>query len=97
MDGSSANKAAIDVINRARIALKLRPLEIRQCKYLNNILEQDHRAIKRITRPMLGFKSFVSATATLCGIELVHMLRKGQLRPKYAGLSLAEQFDTLAA
>jgi len=42
------------------------------------MVEQDHRGIKRITKPMLGFKSFVSASATLAGIELCHMLRNGQ-------------------
>jgi transposase-like protein len=49
--------------------------------HLNNIVEQDHRAIKRLVRPMLGFKSFRSAAVTLAGIELMHMVRKGQLRP----------------
>jgi transposase-like protein len=52
---------------------------MRQIKYLNNIVEQDHRAIKRQTRPMLGFKSSWSATLTLAGVELMHMIRKGQL------------------
>jgi transposase-like protein len=46
-------------------------------KYLNNIIEQDHRSVKRVTRPMLGFKSFDAAQSTLAGIELMHMLRKG--------------------
>jgi transposase-like protein len=55
------------------------PIQIRQVKYLNNIVEQDHRAIKRLVRPMLGFKSFWSAAVTLTGIELMHMDRKGQL------------------
>ena len=50
-----------------------------QVKYLNNIVEQYHRAVKRMTRPMLGFKSFWSAAITLAGIELMHMIRKGQL------------------
>ena len=49
-------------------------------KYLNNIVEQDHRAIKRITRPMLNFKSFPAARCVLAGIELMHMIRKGQLK-----------------
>jgi putative transposase len=49
---------------------------------LNNIVEQDHRAVKRLVRPMLGFKSFRSAHVTLTGIELMHMIRKGQLRTK---------------
>lgn len=47
-----------------------------QCKYLNNnIVEQDHRAIKRITRPMLGFKSFWCARILLAGIETMHMMQ----------------------
>ena len=53
---------------------------LRQCKYLNNILEQDHRFIKRRTRPMLGFKRFTTAWRTLRGIEIMHALRKGQAR-----------------
>ena len=54
-------------------------IEIRQVKYLNNILEQDHRFIKRITRPMMGFQeAFHSASATIAGIEVAHMIRKCQ-------------------
>ena len=53
MDTSGANKAAIDEINAGRAVIT-----VRQVKYLNNIVEQDHRAIKRVTRPILGFKSF---------------------------------------
>ena len=53
-------------------------IEIRQIKYLNNILEQDHRFIKRITKPMMGFKTFHSASATIAGIEVAHMIRKNQ-------------------
>ena len=51
---------------------------VRQIKYLNNLIEQEHRPIKLITRPMLGFKAFISAVATLAGIELQRMLKKGQ-------------------
>ena len=69
-------------------------VKIRQCKYLNNIVEQDHRLIKRLTRPMLGFKSFWSARATLAGIELWRMLKKGQNR---SSLSAWQQFYALAA
>jgi len=47
-------------------------------KYLNNILEQDHRFIERITKPMLGFKAFHSASATIADIEVAHMIRKKQ-------------------
>ena len=70
---------------------------VRQVKYLNNMVEQDHRAIKRMTRPMLGFKSFRAARNILAGIELMHMLRKGQL--KLVGcenMSFADQFYALA-
>ena len=68
-----------------------------QVKYLNNIVEQDHRAIKRITKPMLNFKSFRAAKCVLAGIELMHMIRKGQLLLQSGiKLSFAAQFYTLA-
>ena len=54
--------------------------ELRQIKYLNNIIEQDHRTIKRIVKPMMGFKSFSSARRTLSGIEAMHMIRQGQAK-----------------
>jgi putative transposase len=61
-------------------------------------VEQDHRAVKRVTRLMLGFKAFDAAQSTLTGIELMHMLRKGQLAGgREAGRSTAEQFYALAA
>jgi len=50
----------------------------RQIKYLNNIVEQDHRFIKRKVKPMLGFKNFKSACSTISGIETMHMLHKNQ-------------------
>lgn len=62
---------------------------------MNKGVEQDHRGIKRITKPMLGFKNFMCATATLAGIELCHMLRKGQ-HVLSKSLPLKEQFYTLA-
>ena len=93
MDKSGANKAAMDDINgRGETSII-----VRQVKYLNNIVEQDHRAIKRVTRPMLNFKSFRAARNVLAGIELMHMIRKGQLQ--LAGsteLSFADQFYALA-
>ena len=80
IDKSGANLAGLQSIN---VILKFtgvgRIISIVQSKYLNNIVEQDHRFIKRITRPMLGFKAFHSAAATLAGIEGAHMIRKGQL------------------
>ena len=94
MDKSGANKAAMDGINQDRDV----PIEVRQVKYLNNIVEQDHRFVKRMTRPMLGFKSFRTASAVLAGIELMHMIRKGQMSTeKGMGLSFAKQFYALAA
>jgi putative transposase len=93
LDKSGANKAARDEIN----ARGETPIIVRQVKYLNNIVEQDHRAIKRVTRPMLGFKSFGSAKNTLAGIELMHMIRKGQLLLEgCTELSFADQFYALA-
>jgi len=63
------------------------------------VVEQDHRGVKRVTRPMLGFKSFVAAQAILVGIELMHMLKKSQMVVEDAGegLTPAEQFYALAA
>ncbi len=94
IDKSGANKAGIKQFNSDNN----RRVKIRQCKYLNNIVEQDRRRVKRITRSMLGFKSFHSAQSTLAGIELVAMLKKGQMKKNIAGtLSPAEQFYALAA
>ena len=70
IDKSGANTAAIDSVNDDA-CLKI---ELRQCKYINNIVEQDHRAVKRVTDPMLGFKSFWSARKLLAGIETMHMI-----------------------
>ncbi len=73
------------------------PIQVRQFKYLNNIVEQD-RAVKRITRPMLGFKAFQSAKSVIAGIELMHMIRKGQLINGCGcgKASFADQFYALA-
>ncbi|MEN3772991.1 DDE-type integrase/transposase/recombinase, partial [Priestia megaterium] len=54
-------------------------IQIRQVKYLNNIVEQDHRFIKKRVRSMLGLKSFSTATSVISGIEAMHMVKKGQL------------------
>ncbi len=95
IDGSDANEAAIKSYNQEHGTA----IAIRQVKYLNNIVEQDHRAVKRITRPMLGFKSFDAAQSTLVGIELMHMIKKRQLavEERDKGLTAAEQFYALAA
>jgi putative transposase len=73
-DGSEANAAAIKSSNAEHGTA----IAIRQFKYLNNMVEQDHRAVKRVTRPMLGFKAFVSAQATLVGMALMPIRRKGK-------------------
>ncbi|MDR6433731.1 transposase-like protein [Brucella pseudogrignonensis] len=70
-------------------------IEILQVKYLNNILEQDQRFIKRITKHMLGFKAFHSASATIAGIEVPHMIRKNQFAND--GHSSFKVFAELAA
>ncbi len=64
--------------------------ELRQSKYLNNIIEQDHRHIKRIVKPMMGFKSFNSARRTLRGIEAMNMIRKGQVKEVKLGESASQ-------
>ena len=75
IDKSGANTAAITSIH-ADSGLCI---EMRQSKYLNNLVEQDHRAVKRITRPMLGFKTFGCARILIAGIKVMHMIRKGPL------------------
>ena len=92
IDKIGANTAALESHNTENKA----GIEIRQVKYLNNIVEQDHRAIKRLTRPILVFKSFWSAAVTIAGIELMHMIRKGQLLTT-GYLGPVKQFYTLAA
>ena len=96
IDKSGANKAALDAINQGYAAAQ--QIEIRQNKYLNNMIEQDHRFIKKRTRPMLGFKSFNGARQTIKGIEIVHMIIKGQLKnDNYNYRSTFEQFVSLVA
>jgi transposase-like protein len=84
IDKSGANTAAIRSINDDACV----DVELRQSKYLNNLVEQDHRAVKRITNPMMGFKSFWSAQRLIAGIEAMHMVKKGQLQYGIAGRSL---------
>jgi IS6 family transposase len=65
-------------------------VELRQSKYLNNVIEQDHRNIKRLTKPMMGFGSFNSARRTLSGIEAMSMIRKGQAKGISQGDSVSQ-------
>ncbi len=96
IDKSGANTAALATLNADNPEKEA--ITIRQSKYLNNLIEQDHRNIKRRIRQMLGFKSFRRAQTLLAGIELIHMIRKGQYQHLQGdGLSPAEQFYLLAA
>ena len=95
IDGSDANAAAIKSYNEEHGT----HIIIRQVKYFNNVVEQDHRAVKRVTRPMLGFKSFEAAQDTLVGIELMHMIKKRQMLVEAGeeNLTAAKLFYSLAA
>ncbi len=70
-----SHRALFELRREARI---WRRVKVRTCQYLNNIVEQDHRAIKARAGPMLGFKTFLNAARTIAGIELIHRIRKGQ-------------------
>jgi putative transposase len=95
IDGSAANATAIKSYNDAHGTT----IAIRQVAYVNNTIEQDHRTVKWTTRAILGFKSVEAAQSTLAGVELMHMLKKGQLVVEEGAESLtpAEQFYALAA
>ena len=99
VDKSGANKAAMEEINDRGE----RPIIVRHVKCLNSIVaqeqeqEQEQRAIKRVARPMLNFKSFRAARNAPAGIEPMHMIRKGQpLQQGCSELSSADQFYALA-
>lgn len=101
IDKSGANKAGLNAVDLqliifALLGFALMQITIRQINYLNNIIEQDHRGIKRITGRMMGFKAFHSATATLAGIELYRMLKKEQHLDAQNSAAF-EHFYTLAA
>ena len=92
VDKSGSNLAALQAVNAGRET----PIRIRQCKYLNNIVGQDHRAIKRIIKPMMGFRDFRCARIIVSGIEVMHMICKGQMRvEKGTHPSAAGQFYSL--
>ena len=75
IDKSGANKEGIKTFNKRNF----KNLKWRQCKYLNNIVEQDHRNVKRRITINTGFKDFESAQRTLAGIEIVNIIRKNQI------------------
>lgn len=93
IDKSGANTAGIRTWNKRNMTSE--KIKIRRVKYLNNIVEQDHRSVKRRIAISTGFKEFESAQRTLAGIEIVHIIRKGQiLNPK---TSMFKTFCSLAA
>lgn len=95
IDKSGSNTAALDSFNKD-LGLDQK-IEVRQIKYLNNIVEQDHRFIKKRTRPTLGFKSFHSAQITITGIESIRMIQKGQIIGQEPSQSAFSNFVSLMA
>jgi putative transposase len=93
IDKSGANTAGIKTWNKRNLTSN--KIKIRRVKYLNNIVEQDHRSIKRRIAITTGFKEFESAQRTLAGIEIINIIRKGQiLNPR---TSTFKTFCSLAA
>jgi transposase-like protein len=76
LDGYAASHRAVAKLKAA--GTLPRRVRVRSCKYLNNIVEQDHRRIKQRIRPMIGFKRFDTATVTIRGIELAEKIKKDQ-------------------
>jgi transposase-like protein len=76
LDGYAASHLAVAKLKAA--GTLPRRVRIRSCKYLNNVIEQDHRRIKQRVRPMLGFKRFETAAVTIRGIELAEKIKKNQ-------------------
>ena len=94
IDQSGSNTAAINHSNK----IHKTAIVNRHSKYLSNLVEQDHRAVKRLTRPLLGFKSVWAARCTIVGREVRHAIRKGQLETLgTVSRTPAEQFSALAA
>ncbi len=93
IDKSGSNNAALKACNKG-VEQKSR-IAIRQIKCLNNIIEKDHRFIKKRIKLMLGFKSFQSAKITLAGIESVRMIQKGQVYGFNKNKSAFENFTML--
>ncbi len=88
VDKNAAYPAAMDALKQDETIAE--ETHLRQSKYLNNVVEQEHRNIKRIVRPMMGFKSFNSARRTLRGIEAMNMIRKGQVKGIEQGNSVSQ-------
>jgi putative transposase len=95
IDKSGSNTCALNSFNESLPVEQ--KIEIRQNKYLNNIIEQDHRFIKKRTKPMLGFKSFRSAKITIAGIENIRIIQKGQIIGSNENATTFENFKMLMA
>ena len=76
LDGYAASHRAVRELPAQ--SARWKDTRLRSSKYLNNMIEQDHRGVKSRIKPMLGFKSFVRAAVTIAGVELLHRIRKGQ-------------------
>ena len=87
-DKNAAYPTAVDALKDKQTLSKT--VELRQNKYLNNAVEQDHRNVKRIVKPMMGFQSFNTARRTLQGIEAMNMIRKGQVKGIKQGDSVSQ-------
>jgi transposase-like protein len=88
VDKNAAYPKAVETLKKEKTLPKA--VELRQNKYLNNVVEQDHRNIKRVVKPMMGFKSFNTARRTLRGIEAMNMIRKGQVSGIEQGDSVSQ-------
>jgi transposase-like protein len=99
LDGHRANHAGLRWLRREDYRWKY--VRVRSNRYVNNVVEQDHRAIKLRCQPMLGFKSSRTAAITLAGIELAHRIRKRQFKfgrgPRSSQWSLRKQWDVALA
>jgi transposase-like protein len=78
VDQNPAYPAAVEALKEEGVLP--RRVRLRQCKYLNNVVEQDHRTVKKRTWLTKGYGSFLTAWRTFEGIEAVHMIRKGRVR-----------------
>ena len=99
MDKNAAYPAAVDDLKTEEQLFET--TELRQVKYLNNRVEQDHRFIKRLTKPGMGFGSFHTARRTIRGFEAMNMIRKGQVQgvdkgDARASIELVSQFFGIA-
>jgi transposase, IS6 family len=88
VDKNAAYPPAFEALQQERLLPET--CLLRQCKYLNNVIEQDHRFVKRRVNPGLGFGAFATAERTIQGYEAMHMLRKGQLEGSAKGDVLAQ-------